>query len=129
MSSVDVQYPCPQEVDICVSRDADVTLTFVLTDARNHPVDITADTVDFTARDKWGGTAKIATISNISGHHIDPTNGKTAFTISQASINVVADSNRDDVWVYEVRRLAGGTSPVVIHVRGLMRIVPAVTAG
>lgn len=130
MSTVDVSYPAPTRQDITIARDVDSTLTFVLTDTTGIPVDITNDTVEFTARDTYGGTAKIATIANTTGHHVDPTNGKTAFTISKAAIDAAdTTTNRDVVWVYEVRRLAGGTSPVIVHIMGNLRVVPVVTAG
>lgn len=124
-----ISYPAPSVLNLVIERDADTTLTFVLLDALGlHPVDITNDTVKFTASDTYGGTAQIATLTKTTGQHTDPTNGKTAFAITKAIINAAASSTKESCWVYEVRRLTGGTSPEVVHIVGELRVQPSVVA-
>ena len=129
MSSVASSVGTPSPSLIEVVRDQDVTLTFTLADAGGHAVDITHDSVTFVVKSTYGGTVEIATMTNITGQHVDPTNGTTQFTITQAALDAATTAGVMDSWVYEVRRLTGGTSPNVIYLRGEFRVLPSVNAG
>ena len=125
--TVYVKYPAATVQPIVIARDADTTLSFVLLDEQgNHPVDLSADTVKFTVADGYGGTVKIGPLTNLNNQHTDPTNGKTSFTISKATINAVASSSAEQSWLYEVRRLTGGSTPEVVHLTGEFRVRPSV---
>lgn len=82
------------------------------------PVDITNDTIDFTARDGYGGTVTIATKQNLPGQHTDPTNGKTVFLLSRTDTRVVGSEGYDVRWVYEVRRIMASSGYQMVHISG-----------
>ena len=107
----------PSKICLTVPRDADSTLTFVLTDDDGNTVDLTTDKVRFTVKDKIGGAVKLD-YTNPAGAHLDPINGKTRFTIGHAAIAAVAlPADESQSWVYEVRRTQTDDKEA-IHIQG-----------
>lgn len=136
----------PTPIDLVITRGADQSLAFRLTDRGGraasgaHPsvgdddgdvVDISADDVKFTAKDVLGGTAKIPTKTNTTATpHTDPTNGLTTFAIDKTEIDDEASATDSVDWVYEVRRVIGGASgDEVVHIAGKLTVEPVAGTG
>jgi hypothetical protein len=114
----------PATVNIEAMQGTDITIEFQLQDGAGTAVDITNDTVEVTVKDAFGGTTKIATISNGPGDHSDPTAGKTQITWGKAD---TAPSPADQVdWVYEVRRVLSGSEKEVVYIQGTLSLFPTV---
>lgn len=134
----------PTEIDLVITRGADQSLAFRLTDRGGrassgaHPsvgdddgevVDITLDNVKFTAKDKLGGTVKIATKTKVPPH-TDNTNGLTTVEIDKTEIDDEASATESVDWVYEVRRvIGGGTGDEVVHIAGKLTVEPVAGTG
>lgn len=122
----------PDEVDIRIVRGTDNSIDFILLNnldaSGGTPLDITNDTVKFTARADFGegSTVKIPTKTNGPGQHEDPVNGRTQFTIARTEIDGEADEDQETVWFYEVRRIAATTLTQNVHLQGKLLITPAV---
>lgn len=114
----------PSEVCLRIVRGTDSTFVFVLTDGDGNPIDLSSDTVKLTVRDYPGGTLKVQK-TNGSTEHLDPTNGRTQFTIEKTDI-VVPGSDMMD-WVYEVRRI-DGSGKETVHIAGRFLADPQVGA-
>ncbi len=117
----------PANIDVCLVRATTNVLEVVLTDAAGVSVDITNDTVKFTVRDGPGGTVEIAK-SNGPGEHLDPTEGRTEFTIEKTEIDDEVARTTETYWFFEVRRITpAGVENV--HIQGRLVITPDVGAG
>lgn len=123
----DVLKIVPAEVNLRVMRGTDNTIEFTLTDADEVAIDITNDTVKFTARDAYAGTVKIATKTNAPGGHSTPAGGKTRFKILRTEIDDEAAETVATTWLYEVRRILAGSSDEILYFQGELKILPAVT--
>lgn len=114
----------PVVIDISVVQDSDNLIEFQLTDGSGNAVDITNDSVQFTARATHAGTLKIATKTNGVGDHSVPLAGKTQFNLSRTDLTT-ATLGLQVNWVYEVRRLIAGVQEVV-YVSGALILAPSV---
>src|SRR5512133_1243361 len=90
----------PAVIDIEVVQGTDNIIEFQLTDSAGVAVDITSDTVEFTARDSYGGTQKIH-LDNGVGEHYEPLQGKTRFTLDK-TLTATAAPTEPAGYVYEV---------------------------
>lgn len=115
----------PEVIHLEVQQGTDNTLEFQLTDNDGVAVDLTLDAVKFTAKDGYGGTVTIATKTNTSGSHSDPTAGKTLFVLTKTDLTVATPDAEVD-WVYEIRRVFFGTNREVIYIHGDLRLMPSV---
>ena len=105
----------PANIDVCLVRATTNVLEVVLTDAAGVSVDITNDTVKFTVRDG-------------PGEHLDPTEGRTEFTIEKTEIDDEVARTTETYWFFEVRRITpAGVENV--HIQGRLVITPDVGAG
>lgn len=87
--------------------------------------DISADTVEFTAKDAPGGeVVKIATKANGPGDHSTPEEGKTRFTLTAAEL-ALTDPTESETWWFEVRRTREDGS-VIVHAWGRLVVRAAV---
>jgi hypothetical protein len=92
---------------IKVYRGDDVSLTFTVKDENGDAVDITNDTIFFTVKAAKNATAAgsadltaIIKKDNGPGEHSDPTNGRTAFSLSHAETAVTPGLYYYDIqWV------------------------------
>lgn len=115
----------PEIINIEVQQGTDATITFQLTDEDGAAVDITLDGVKFTAKDDFAGTVKIATKTNGSGQHADPTDGQTTFVLTKSDLTAASDTE-EETWKYEVRRVFAGTGREVIYIHGDLVLKPSV---
>jgi hypothetical protein len=116
----------PADIDIYIEQGADSNLEFVLTDSAGTAVDITSDSVKFTAKDSWAGDTKIATKTNASGQHSDPSHGKTRFLLTKAD-TTTDDRTSNVTWRYEIRRVLATTNQEVVYMKG--KLILARTVG
>lgn len=118
----------PTDKNISITRNTDNDLEFIIKDDLGAVIDITNDTVKFTAVDSFAGPTRIATKTNGVGQHSDPTNGKTKFVIAKEDIDDEVSRSIDTVWIYEVRRIkAGAGSDEFVHYMGKLTVKPSVT--
>lgn len=114
----------PTTVDITVQQETDQTIEFQLTDGTS-PINITADTVKFTMRNKFGSTAVLVSLTNAPGAHAAPTLGKTRFALTR-TILTAPTRDQSVTYVYEVRRIIAGTGEQVVYVQGKITLKPVV---
>jgi hypothetical protein len=115
----------PEIINIEVQFGTDNTITFQLTDEDGVGVDITLDSVKFTAKDELGGDVMIATKTNTVGQHTTPLTGETTFVLTKN--NLTHASPQDQViWKYEIRRVFAGNLREVIYIHGDLVIQPSV---
>lgn len=115
----------PEIININVQMGTDVTIEFQLTDNSGAPVDITLDSVKFTAKDAFAGTVKIPTKTNGVGQHSSPTTGKTIFVLTRSEL-VNTPATDEVTWVYEIRRVFAGSGREVIYIHGDLILSPSV---
>ncbi len=115
----------PTSCRISVLSETDNVFEFTLTDAAGVAIDITNDTVKFTARAAREGTIKIATKTNGPGGHSAPASGKTKFTLSKTDL-VLVPSDVSQSWIYEVRRIVAVTLYEIVHIEGDLYVKPNV---
>ena len=116
----------PTIIDIDVIQGTDALLTFQYEKKVNGvwvPVDITNDRIKFTARDSDGGVITINTKTNVPGDHVDPSNGKTLFRLTQT--DTLSDPTSKVVWSYEVRHIDESDREFVF-VKGRLNLLPTV---
>jgi hypothetical protein len=115
----------PEIINIEVQQETDATITFQLTDDLGAGVDITLDSVKFTAKDDFAGTVKIATKTNAAGQHTDPVTGQTTFVLSKTDL-VAAVDTEEETWKYEIRRVFAGSGREVVYIHGDLILKPSV---
>lgn len=115
----------PTVVHIEVMRGTDNEFEFVIADGLGRPINITADTIKFTAKSALDGVATIPTKTNGPGQHTDAINGATSFVIPRGEIDDEASSSEITCWLYEVRRV-DASNKENIHVQGQFIIRPDV---
>jgi hypothetical protein len=115
----------PEIISIEVQQETDATITFQLTDEDGVGVDISLDSVKFTAKDDFAGTVKIATKTNAVGQHTDPLTGQTTFVLSKTDLTAALDTE-EETWKYEVRRVFAGSGREVIYIHGDLILKPSV---
>jgi hypothetical protein len=112
----------PDEVDLELLQGDDIPIEFQILTVNDAgavvPIDISNDTIKFTARDFKGGAVTIATKSNVPGQHIDPATGKTTFILTATDTKVIGQEGSRVKWVYEVRRVDGATGRQTTHFQG-----------
>ena len=116
----------PTDCMIKVLSETDNAFEFTLTDVAGATVDITNDTVEFTARDRREGTIKIATKTNAPGAHSTPASGKTRFTLSKTDLSLGTVPGDEQRWYYEVRRIVAVTLQEIVYIDGQLRVKPNV---
>jgi hypothetical protein len=116
----------PTELNLYVARGTDNSLSFTIKNDSGTAIDITNDTITFTAREDFAGPTKIPTKSNGVGQHSDPTNGITVFVVAKEDIDDEAFPAKDSVWKYEVRRIASGSGDEFVHYQGNFTVKPSV---
>lgn len=119
----------PIEQTIEVTRGTDNSLLFTIKDASGTAIDITADTVTFTARDGYAGPVRIAKKTNTTGQHTTPASGTTTFNVLRTEIDDEVAAGASATWKYEVRRITAVTLKQFVHYQGDLIIHPAVTEG
>lgn len=115
----------PTKVNLVIKRGTDNTIEFQLLDSAGAAIDITNDTIMFTARDTYAGAVKIPTKTNGVGAHSTPTSGKTRFKILRTEVDDEATATAATTWLYEVRRISASGDEVV-YLEGYLQIDPAV---
>ncbi len=113
----------PATIHIEVQQETDQYMEFQLTDGTNA-VDLTLDTVKLTARDSLGGTIKVQK-TNPSGSHSAPLLGKTMFLLSKTDLTTGSRASSAE-WVYEVRRIMGGSNQELVYMQGKLSLRPVV---
>ena len=113
----------PSEDCIVVINGTHKVFEVEIMDGEGNPINITDDTIAFTVKDQLGGTTKLQKI-NAPGGHVDPTNGRTSFTIAQTDIPSVSPYEVRN-WVYEIRRTDVGLLEDV-HIQGDFIVNPSV---
>jgi hypothetical protein len=110
----------PAKACIRVPRGTDTIWEFVLTDARGESVNITGNQVEFLIKNKGGGITKFSKI-NLPTEHVDPQNGRTAFTIP----NDAFDETTTDIlfWFFEVWRIKA-SGEMMLHISGNFILEP-----
>jgi hypothetical protein len=116
----------PVIVHIEVVQGTDAKIEFQLTDGNGVGSNISGDEVQFTARDTFNGTVKIA-LSNNAAQHSDPVTGKTIFVLPKAQL-VTEDPSSETSWVYEVRRIFATTAYELVYFEGELRLKATVGA-
>lgn len=116
----------PTTCKLSVLSETDNAFEFTLTDDAGAAVDITNDTVKFTARDRREGTIKIATKTNAPGGHSTPASGKTRFTLSKTDLSLGTAPDTPQAWVYEVRRIVAVTLQEIVYIEGELYVKPNV---
>lgn len=115
----------PEIINIELQQGADAPIEFELTDNAGGAVDLTLETVKFTAKDGFGGTVMIATKTNAPGSHSDPTAGKSIFVLSKLDLTTLTPTDQS-LWYYEVRRVFTGSLREVIYIQGTLTLQPSV---
>jgi len=108
------------EICMRVSQGSDTEFECTLTDDQGEPIDITLDTVTFTAWDFIGGTQQILK-TNLPGAHSDPVNGCTVFSLLISDYPTTSNLLS---WAYEVKRIQSGGEEA-IHIEGELLASPA----
>lgn len=117
----------PSALNLFVARGTDNDLEFTIKDSSGTAIDITADTVTFTARQSLAGAVRIPTKTNAPGGHTDPLLGLTTFTIAKEEIDDEVAPCSDTIWVYEVRLISGAVgNPEFVHYQGDFTVKPTV---
>lgn len=98
----------PRETILRSTRSTDVPWKVTVYDANDVVVNITADDVVFTVRDKVGGTV-IHQKTNTVGEHATPAGGITHFEFADTETDTeVSTLPREQVnWIYDVRWISG----------------------
>lgn len=119
----------PADIDLEIEQGADSTIEFQLKRYENSTwinEDITNDTVEFTARDDFGGTTTIITKLNEAGEHAYPAEGRTRFKLTKAE--TISDAGSNVIWRYEVRRVVNGTGDEIVYMKGKLTLAKTVGA-
>lgn len=111
----------PSRIDLTIINEADVDLVFVFADSGNRAIDITGNSVQFTAKDRYTGDVKLAEFQ-ASNQTYDPLNGKVIFSFGRSEISAIADPSSVTYFVYEVRRVSGQFQ--YVHMYGRLIIEP-----
>jgi hypothetical protein len=115
----------PEIINLEVQQGTDVVITFQLTDGDGVAVDISLDSVKFTAKDEFAGDVMIATKTNSPGQHEDPSDGQTTFTLTKT--NLTTETPADEVtWKYEIRRVFASSAREVVYIHGDLTLKPSV---
>jgi hypothetical protein len=115
----------PEIINIELQQGTDNTITFQLTDAAGTGVDITLDSVKFTAKDELAGDVAIATKSNAAGQHTTPLDGETTFVLTKSDLTTATPQDQV-TWKYEIRRVFAGNLREVIYIMGDLILQPSV---
>ncbi len=115
----------PEIINIELQQGADATIEFQLLNGAGAVVDITLDSIKFTAKDAFAGTVKIATKTNGVGQHSDPLTGKTIFVLTKTDLTTLTPAE-EVPWVYEIRRVFPSTGREVIYIHGDLTLAPSV---
>lgn len=109
-------------INLTFQRNTDNEFIAVISDGDEKAIDITGDTVTFTVTSSLGGVVVFAH-SNPGGAHEDPTKGQTKFSVSRADM-AAASSTSTTTWVYEIRRIVGGSGDQHVHIWGRFVVEP-----
>lgn len=100
----------PVRLDLDVQRGAAWQAAFAFTDAAGAVVSIAADDIHLTIKDALGGTQTLHKAS-LAGAHTNGIGGIATFSLTAAELTPVGVGVSTVVaWVYEVRRLVGGSA-------------------
>lgn len=111
--------------DIIIKRLHDTDLEFILEDADEAAIDISADTVNLHIYIKPGGTL-FKKYTNTTGNHTTPATGITTFTIAKEDVDAQTPISSTDATLlyYEVERVVGGAGAEILHFEGDLVIQP-----
>lgn len=115
----------PEIINIELQQGADAVLTFQLTNNAGVAVDLTLDTVKFSAKDGFAGATMIATKTNGPGQHETPLTGMTTFVLTKANLTV-AEADSQTTWKYEIRRIVATSLREIIYIHGDLTLMPSV---
>jgi hypothetical protein len=115
----------PEIINLDIPQGTDHPLEFQLTDNAGNAVDITNDSVKFTAKEAFGGDVTIATKTNGAGQHTTPGTGKTAFVLTRDDLTT-DEPDSQVTWVYEIRRVFDGSNYEIVYIQGELRLMPSV---
>lgn len=115
----------PTEIDIDLDQGSDKPIEFQISKG-GQAVNITNDTIYFTARDFYFGNVTIPTKANGPGQHSDPENGKTMFVLERDEVISEGNEAYTATWYYEVRRLDASTGLEMVHIQGRLNLKPMV---
>jgi len=115
----------PEIINIECQQGTDVVVEFQLTDNAGTAVDLTTETVEFTAKDGFGGEVTIATKANGPGQHSDASTGKTVFVLTKTDTATATPTDQVG-WKYEVRRVFAISLREVVYIHGDLTLMPSV---
>lgn len=115
----------PEIIHVEVQMGTDNELVVTLTNKTGTAVNITNDSVKFTAKSDFAGTNKIVTKTNGVGQHTDPASGKTTFVLTKTDLSTLTPAD-EETWKYEVRRVISGNNREVIYIHGDLILKPSV---
>lgn len=102
----------PIEATINLNRNQTSPFVVVVQDQHGRRIDISEDTIQFNAWD--ADEASQIAKANAKGQHIDPTHGRTRFTLSPTDFSTIATDDQV-VWTYEIRRAYSGGEVILMH--------------